>query len=150
MDGKTRTDLRRDPGRAQVAAHSSIVEDESFWQAYVAPTLDAAEVSTYLGLGSVGAVATLTEQHRLLAVPMSSGPRYPAFQFRAGEADPAIGRVVGILGEVVATPYTIASWLKGAKPDLLGGKTPLEWLESGGDPERVVAAAELAAAGLDR
>ena len=125
-------------------------EDESFWRAYLDPVLDAEAVGKYLGLASVGDVQALVGQNKLLAVPAASGFLYPAFQFRAGKTDPTISRVVGILGRVVVTPYTIATWLKGAKPDLLEGKTPLEWLESGGDPNRVVAAAELAAARLDR
>lgn len=137
-------------GDDTIAAVLPVAADEPFWRAYLAPLLAPEGVGPYLGLGSVREVRRLTEQNKPLAVPTAAGLLYPVFQFIAGGTDPTISRLVDILAEVVATPYTTASWLNGAQPEFLEGKTPLECLASGGDPERVIAAADLVAARLDR
>ena len=73
---------------------------------------------------------------------------YPAFQFASdGTLHPAIARIIDILGVVVATPYTIASWLQSPRAQL-DGETPIRWLQLGRDPERAIAEARITAAHL--
>ena len=88
---------------------------------------------------------------RLLALPTREGDVvYPAYQFnKTGTVYPDIERNISIFDGVVATPYTIASWLRGPKK-YLGGNAPIQWLELERDPEPVLAGAEVAAARLAR
>jgi len=60
---------------------------------------------------------------------------------------PDVLRIRRILGEAVVTSATIDAWFESPKP-YLDGATPYEWLERGGDAERVVAGAEQTAARL--
>lgn len=124
------------------------LDDEAFWRAHLAPLFDDAEVAALLGLSSRRDVRALAERGELLVVPTSAGRRYPALQFPRGRAEPAIARVIAIMDGVVATPYTTAAWLRDARPALLAGQSPLDWLANGGEPDAMVAAAENAAARL--
>ncbi len=128
----------------------SFPEDEHFWREHLGPFLQRTEVQQRLGLDSLSAVNLLTNQHKLLAVPTQLGIQYPALQFMTeGQVDPTVSRVIEVLSSVVATPYTIASWLK-AEQEELNGETPINWLSHAGDPERVIEAAKHTAADLDQ
>jgi hypothetical protein len=119
------------------------------WRAFLGPLLSRTEVQELIGAESAGEIDALVAEQRLLALPTHEGDVvYPAFQFRAdGTPHPVIGRVIEILSPVVESPYMIASWLRSKKADL-GGRTPLEWLEKGRDPRRVVVEARLSASHL--
>ena len=73
---------------------------------------------------------------------------YPVFQFDGRRALPGIRAVIGILGPVVASPWTIASWLTSAST-ILDGRTPIQALRDG-HIEAVMAAARQAAEALGR
>lgn len=124
---------------------ASIPEDEAFWREYLGEFLDARGVHRLLDLGGLQRLDELVAAHMLLAVPTARGPAFPKFQFVRGEIDPTIARVVKIFSSVVATPYTTAPRLRGARFD---GKTVTEWVESGENPEVVIQAAEESAARL--
>lgn len=127
----------------------SVPKEQERWRQLLGPYFDGAAVKQQLGLATSEEVTKLVEQKRILALPTTNGVAYPAFQFTdKGKLNPTISRVVSILDEVVATPYTTASWLKGSKPNLLGGETPLEWLANNRDPECVIEAAEITASRL--
>lgn len=125
-------------------------DGEERWRDLLGPLLDRRDVQHRLGPGPAADVRDLEASGRLLGLPTESGDVvFPAFQFGPdGNVDPTILRILAILGPVVATPYTIASWLRSPRKDL-GGRTPVEWLELGHDPDSVIAAAELAAARLE-
>lgn len=123
--------------------HTSMPEDEAYWREYLGEYLDEAGVQKLLGLDNPRVLKELVAAHEILAVPTRGGPAYPTFQFVGGEVHPAISRVVKIFSSVVATPYTTASWLRGAR---FGDKSVAEWIESGENPEIVIQAAEESAA----
>jgi len=124
-------------------------ESRAVWRAFLGPLLSQTEVQDLIGAASAQDVDALVQERRLLALPTHEGDVvYPAFQFRAdGSPYPVIRRVIEILGPVVESPYMIASWLKSRKADL-GGRTPIDWLEMGKDPRRVVTEARLSASHL--
>ena len=118
------------------------------WRDLLGPLLSSEDVQRLLGTQTRQEFNALVRQKRLLALPTKRGVVFPAFQFTSdGTPHPAIATVVDILADRVATPYTIASWLKSPKDDL-GGETPMRWLELERDPERVIAAAQVTAARL--
>lgn len=131
------------------AVGSSPGEGQDPWPELLGPLLDRREVQRVLRVDGPEDVEDLTTTGRLLGLPNRNGDvLFPAFQFGAdGTLSPTIGRVLAILEPVVVTPYSIASWPRSPK-DHLDGRTPIEWLERGLDPEQVIAAAELAAARL--
>lgn len=120
-----------------------IAESEGFWRQYLGNYLSADEVRQLLGLSDLDKVNALVDRHELLAVPTAGGRCFPAFQFIGKSViNPVISQVICIFSEVVVTPYTTASWLRSIRPD---GHTLQDWLEQGGDPERVIAEARRAA-----
>jgi hypothetical protein len=124
-------------------------EDDAEWTEFFGPLLDAQQAAPILGVKSVESVAEMARDGKLLALPTRDGRVvFPAFQFgKAGAVYPEIERIIAIFADIVVTPYTIASWLLGPK-EYLQGHSPIRWLELGGDPERVIAGAEVAAARL--
>jgi hypothetical protein len=128
-----------------------IPDDERLWEDLLGPYLTGEEVQEKLHLTAPHDIDALVRTGKVIELPTSVGARFPVFQFtEAGELDPTISEVAGILADVVQTPYTIASWLKGAKPALLDGKTPLEWLAGDCDRDAVIAAAQGLATRLGR
>lgn len=125
--------------------------DDADWTEFFGPLLDAPEVARVLGVSSVQTVADLEQDKKLLALPTRDGRLvFPAFQFsQTGAIYPEIERIIAIFDDIVVTPYTIASWLRGPK-EYLQGNSPIRWLELGRDPELVIAGAEVAAARLAR
>jgi hypothetical protein len=123
-------------------------EDERTWREFLGPLLTSTQTQQRLGV-SIQTLHQLVGKHELLALPTTSGEAvYPDFQFnRAGRVYPDLPRILAIFDGVVATSYTIASWLKGPK-DYLGGEAPIRWLALERDPEPVIAGAEVAAARL--
>lgn len=127
------------------ANQGSLLEDEEYWREYLGECLDTDDVLRLLGLASHEALDDLVARHEILAIPTAQGTAFPGFQFIRGQIDPTVSRVVRIFSDVVATSYTTASWLRGARFD---GKSVAEWLESGMNPEVVIQAAEESAARL--
>jgi hypothetical protein len=68
---------------------------------------------------------------RLLKLVLRSGEvGYPVFQFDGRQQLPGVRDVIGVLAPVVATPWTIASWLTSPSADL-DGETPEAALRAG-------------------
>lgn len=137
--------LPRSRASGHDADQASIPEDEAYWREYLGEYLDETEVQQLLGIDTPQGLSELVAEDEILAIPTARGMVFPTFQFVGGTINPAISRVVKIFGNVVATPYTTASWLRGARFD---DKSVAEWIESGEDPEVVIQAAEDSAARL--
>jgi hypothetical protein len=122
------------------------VEEQS-WREFLGPLLTREKAKQRIGIASDSEIDALVSTTQLLALPTSSGEFvYPEFQFsRDGVVYPGIEQVLKIFSDVVATPYTIASWLRGPK-DYLEGNSPIEWLAREQELEPVIKGAELAAA----
>ena len=103
-----------------------------------------------LTVGEVAALGGLDEQSierqvdagELLALATTGGQLLlPAFQFGAdGRSLPSLGELIRQLNSVVVTPFTTAAWLVAPEP-LLAGKSAVQWLRDGGDPNAAVEAA---------
>ena len=126
---KATTDrLPRRRASGQALDLDSIPEDEGYWREYLGEYLDAAGVQQLLEIENSETLNDLVAANKILAVPTSQGMAFPKFQFVGGAIDPIISRVVEIFSGVVATPYTTASWLRGARFE---DKSVAEWIESG-------------------
>jgi hypothetical protein len=121
--------------------------DEQSWREFLGPLLSKEEAKLRIGVASDHELELLVKENRLLALPSNHGELvYPEFQFnRDGGVYAGIEPVLHLFRDVVTTPYTIASWLRGPK-DYLEGQSPIEWIESGRDLEPMIKGAELAAA----
>ena len=143
---KSTTDRLPRRGTASLAPDQApIPEDEAYWREYLGEFLDKDETRWLLGLERQQELDELVAAANILAVPTSGGTAFPTFQFVGGRVDPTVSRVIQIFSGVVATPYTTASWLRGARFD---DKSVLDWLARGGNPEIVIQAAEDSAARL--
>ncbi len=129
----------------QHPASDPLPEDEEYWREYLGEYLDEIETQELLGIDDPRVLKKLVARHEILAVPTMHGTAFPRLQFVGGELNPTISRVIQIFGSVVATPYTTASWLRGARFE---DKSVAEWIESGEDPEVIIQAAEDSAARL--
>lgn len=137
--------LRRGRNRDRIPDRSPTPEDEAYWREYLGEYLDETEVRHLLKIDTPYLLEELVGAYEILAVPTARGLAYPAFQFVSGAVNPTISRVVKIFSIAVATPYTTASWLRGARFE---DKSVVEWIESGENPEVVIQAAEDSAARL--
>jgi len=142
---KSTTRLPRSRTGIQILKHASIPEDEGYWREYLGEFLDATGVRQFLDIENPETLDDLVATHRILAVPTAQGKAFPKFQFVGGAIHPTISRVVEIFSGVVATPYTTASWLRGAR---FGDKSVAEWIASGEDLEVIIQGAEDSAARL--
>jgi len=131
--------LRRGRNDGHVSDQDPTREDEAYWHEFLDEYLDETGVRQLLKIDTPHRLEELVAAHEILAVPTAHGSAYPAFQFVGGAVNPTISRVVKIFSIVVATPYTTASWLRGARFD---DKSVVEWIESGENPEVVIQAAE--------
>lgn len=120
---------------------------EQAWQHRLGTLLQTRDVVDALGV-SRQRVATLTRQHRLVALPTKSGvSRYPAWQFKlAAEQREVAARAHRILveeGEV--SPWTAASWFVQQHPSI-DHADPIAAIADGHDDEVLRAARRDAAA----
>jgi hypothetical protein len=129
---------------------SRSLDDETSWREFLGPLLSPVQMMARLHLQSTDELRFLVKDARILELPTrDGGAAYPEFQIGPnGEVYPEIAFVNETFGDVIATPYTIASWLRGPK-DYLEGLSPIQWLELGRDPQPVLDGAEFAAALLD-
>lgn len=119
------------------------------WHRHLGRILSRRQVQAVLQLASSADVDALVEQGHLLGLPVAGNElAFPAFQFGAdGRAIPVLQAILSAFGEVVASPYTIASWFVTPQPQLRR-QTPSAWLRQGKDPELVKEAARRSAARL--
>lgn len=127
-----------------------ITASDQVWRDQLGPLYSTRQVSVLMG-NTKQAVSELTRRRRLLALPSRQGPPlYPAFQFgRDGRPLAGIAEVIEILEPVVATPFTIASFLSTAQA-ALEAETPARWLRRRRPLEPVLATARRQAARLSR
>jgi hypothetical protein len=121
--------------------------DEQSWREFLGPLLNREEAKLRIGIASDLELDALVSTKQLLALPSRQGELvFPEFQFsRQGAVYRGIETILRIFGDVVATPYTIASWLRGPK-EYLEGESPIRWIERERDLEPVIKGAEHAAA----
>ena len=110
--------------------------------ALLARALTTAEAAARLGVDP-SRVRQLLADRQLLAAKDGGEWRILDLQFADGRLVPNVGRVVRALPEGLPV-LAAANWLTTPEPDLeAGGRphSPLEWLSTGGDAQRVVALA---------
>lgn len=118
--------------------------DDRAWVEQLGPALRGVTVARMLGVSP----QRVSSHTGLLRLTMRSGHvGYPLFQFGGGRQLDGIADIVRVLRPVVATEWTIASWLTSPNADLRG-ETPVDFLQVGGDRELTIAAAERFAAAL--
>jgi hypothetical protein len=110
--------------------------DDRAWMDQLGPAYRQADVAVLL---TKSKQAVSSDRRLLRLVMRSGGVGYPAFQFDGRRPLPGIAEVVEILGPVVETSWTIASWLTSPQPDL-GGERPVNLLRLG-DETPVIASA---------
>ena len=116
--------------------------DDRAWVEQLGPALRGVTVARMLGVSP----QRVSSHTGLLRLTMRSGHvGYPLFQFVGGRQLDGIADIVRLLRPVVATEWTIASWLTSPNADLRG-ETPVDFLQVGGDRELTIAAAERFAA----
>ena len=136
-------DLSRPPGTDPFAAPVAT------FAALLATSLDTAGVAERLGV-LPGQVRQMIARRTLYSVKIDGVRHVPLFQFRTS------GPLVSNIGQVNAAlptdlhPVSVYGWYTEADRDLVldehdegPGMTPLEWLDSGGDPEVPVRIARL-------
>lgn len=106
------TDMRR-----HVLSVLQQAEDDAAWAEQIGPAYTRKQVAHLLGV-STTAVA---KNSRLLELEQRSGTSvYPVVQFDGDRISEDVGAVVRLFAEVVETPWTTASWLTSARPELDG------------------------------
>ena len=116
--------------------------DDRAWTAQVGPVYRQADVAALLGKSK----QAVSADPRLLKLVLRSGEvGYPVFQFDGRRQLPGVRDVIGALAPVVATPWTIASWLTSPSADL-DGQTPVAALRAGRVDDVTVAADRFARA----
>lgn len=113
--------------------------DDLVWAERIGPAYTRAQVASLLGV-SEQAIA----KRSLLALKQRNGRiAYPVMQFDGDRPVAGLIEVVRTLAPVVATTWTIASWL--TEPDI-GGTRPIDQLHDGEMQVVVMAARRLARA----
>ncbi len=118
----------------------------------VGKSLEAEQVGRLLGV-SPGELAERCRGGQLIAVRGKQRDElFPAWQFdrAAAAVRPAVRGVISAFDEHLheIDALLIASWATSRNVKDLDGKTPAQWIESGGDDERVVTAARRTAVRL--
>jgi hypothetical protein len=108
----------------------------------VGPFFDTAGMRTLLG-STRQAIHDRTLRGTLLGVQTSEGQWiYPVFQFAGAQPRPDLADVLKVLRG--GPRWSAAVWLRTAA-DELGGRSPEQWLASGGDADPVLRLARLVA-----
>lgn len=116
--------------------------DDRAWAAQLGPAYRQGQVARLLGKSR----QAVSADQGLLRLEMRDGQiGYPVFQFEGRRLLPGMRDVVRVLAPVVATSWTIASWLASPAP-ALDGRTPLEALRAGEADTVLALAREIAAA----
>lgn len=128
-----------------------VVPEPSRWDDLLGPFYTTAKVSQILGGVSRQAVADRRERRTLLGLKTSDGVLvYPAFQFdERNEILPGLPEVLQVFRGNRSDDWTLAGWLR-SPSRALEGRSPVEWLRSGRDPEPVLSLARDAARRFSR
>jgi hypothetical protein len=123
------------------------------WSQILGDRIDTTEASQLLGV-TRQALAKRQAAGSLLGLPGQGTTWYPKWQFNVAlrKIRPEAAEIIGAFREnlEVIDPLTIASWAVQEQPEDLEGLTPADWVQKGGDRQRVRVAAERAASRLAR
>jgi len=98
--------------------------DDRAWADQLGPAYRQGDVARLLGRSR----QAISADRGLLRLQMRDGEiGYPVFQFEGRRQLPGVREAVGLLGPVVASPWTLASWLASAN-DALDGLSPIQAL----------------------
>ncbi|MEX2500188.1 MAG: hypothetical protein WD397_15075 [Wenzhouxiangellaceae bacterium] len=98
--------------------------DDAAWAEQLGPAYRQGDVARLLGKSR----QAVSADRGLLRLEMRDGEiGYPVFQFEGRRQLPGVREVIGLLGPVVASPWTLASWLTSAS-DALDGQSPIQAL----------------------
>lgn len=116
--------------------------DDQAWEAQLGPVYRQSDVARLLGKSK----QAVSADGKLLKLEMRNGDvGYPVFQFDGRQVLTGVRDVVEVLAPAVATPWTTASWLTSAQPEL-DGDSPLAALRAGRVGDVVSAARRFARA----
>jgi hypothetical protein len=122
-----------DPRAPSAAAYAALLAD----------ALTVGQVAIRLGIDG-SRVRHRLKDRKLIGIQQPGGWRLPAYQFGAdGQPIPGIDRVAPALAG--AHPVVVARFLSTPQPELVVARrrlTPRQWLEGGGDADRVVSLAQ--------
>ena len=115
------------------ATADGLLDSASAWEEHLGPFYDGAAVRSLLADGGTPISRQAVHKRRgLLALTTGSGQVvYPARQFRGSRPAPSLGAVLDLLPEALVSPWTVASWLFAADPELAGDR-PIDLLHDGG------------------
>lgn len=98
--------------------------DDQAWAEQLGPAYRQGDVARLLGKSR----QAVSADRGLLRLDMRDGEiGYPVFQFEGRRQLPGMREAIGLLGPVVASPWTLASWLTSAS-DALDGQSPVQAL----------------------
>lgn len=101
--------------------------DDQAWAQQLGPVYRQTDVAQLLGKTP----QAVSADHHLLKLQLRDGQiGYPTFQFDGRRLLPGVREVVDVLTPVVATSWTVASWLTSPQPTL-DGHRPVDLLRDG-------------------
>ena len=131
------------PDAGAVRRAARLAAAEQAWAQRIGDVWETGDVLAALGV-SKQRVSALAKAHRLIVVPRAGRPGFPAWQFagtKAADRACLAGAHQILVEQGGIDPWSAASWFLAGHPEL-DGRDPVQWLRGGGDPERVLAAAE--------
>ena len=133
-----------DLDRLADATADELLDSATAWEEHLGPFYDGTAVRTLLAGGGAPVSRQAVHKRRgLLALTTGSGQVvYPVRQFRGSRPAPSLGPVLDLLPEALVSPWTVASWLFAADPELAGDR-PIDLLHDGG-PEGAAAVLQAA------
>ena len=135
------------PDSATVRRAARLAIAERAWQQGLGELWETKDVIAVLGV-SKQRVSTLAKEHRLIALTHDGRRRFPAWQFAGTDGEDRFRLAEAhraLVEDGHINPWSAASWFLTNHPEL-DDSDPVEWLRSGGDPDRLLAAAERDAA----
>jgi len=134
LRGGVNPDWRRD------SAENPIVRTAATYAAVLASSLTVAQAASLLGIDASRVRHRLAER-TLYGIREKSGWRIPAFQFSPSGLVPGIDQVIPRLPSTLH-PLAVIGWFTRPNPDLHDDAdqmpiSPLDWLQTGRDPEPV-------------
>jgi hypothetical protein len=151
MSGERGRSLKDIAPAEEMARTVEVVPEPSSWDDLLGPFYTTGQVEKLLGGVSRQAVADRCDRRTLLGLKTADAMIvYPAFQF--GERNEVLAGLPDVLqcfGDSKVDDWTLAGWLVSPSQSL-EGRTAVEWLSQGFDPEPVLHLAHDAARRFSR